>query len=84
MPTATTRPDYYNSTATSAVATYQFEEVCYIEYRNDEDEFERLLNDDMAADAAALAEAEQLMPSEQALRDLANRFPAPQEWWDED
>ena len=83
MPTTTTRPDFLQSTASYAVAFDQSQGNCVIKFESEE-EFARLLSREIAADAAARERAEQIMPRGEALRTLVARFPAPQEWWDED
>lgn len=83
MPTTTTRADFCKSTASYAVGLEAVEEGCTIEFETDDQEYVRMLNDEIAAEAAALARAEQMAPRGQEIERLLQRFPAPQEWWDE-
>ena len=84
MPRTSTMSDYYQATDEFVYEFGSLQTTCVINVDSDEESFARLLNDEIAADAAALDEAGQLMPNGAALRDLARRFPAPQEWWDEE
>ena len=90
MPTTSTRPDYKNSPASDACEIVQLEENSVRRIEADEETLAKLLHNEVAveadadADAEAHARAEKLMPRNEALKKLAKRFPAPQEWWDED
>lgn len=83
MPTTTTRSDFLQSTASYAVGFDQSQGNCVIKFETDE-EFARFLSTEIAADVIALQRAEQMAPRGDALERLLQRFPAPQEWRDED
>ena len=48
------------------------------------DSFARELQNEAAADAAAMARAKLIAPRGEALQRLLKKFPVPQEWWDEE
>lgn len=51
---------------------------------SEDDAIARILNEAKAADAAAKARSERLMPNAAALKTLAKKFPVPLDWWNEE
>jgi len=84
MPRTSTMSDYCQATDDFGFELGSFQATYVITVDSDDERFAQMLQDETAADAAALQRAEQLAPRGEALERLLQRFPAPQEWWDEE
>ena len=83
MPRTSTMSDYYQTTDAVDSEIGSLQTTCVITVDSDDSDYAQMFNDEIAANADALVRAEQMAPRGDEIERLLQRFPVPQEWWDE-